>query len=158
MVFTRLGRRDYDKLSSWLRSDSQKYFDKAVRVLGYILPEAMYSRDKNTVDALLPELASAFWYWDSRVPRVPDWRTPEELDEKLVEREKMRDRRREVALLLERVRAHAGKLRSGHGGKKIKSKVTQVIEELERKWNLLAAKRTAEGVGEGPWEVLVLER
>jgi len=158
MVFKRLGRRDYDKLSSWLRSDAEKYFGKAVRVLGYILPEAMYARDKDTVDILMEELASAFWYWDKRVPRIPDWRSPEELNERLVERERMRDRRREIALLLERARLHASKLRSGHGGKRIAQKVVGAVDELERRWNLLAAKRTAEGVGEGPWEVLVLVR
>ena len=155
-------RKDVEKLVSWMRSDKKAYFMKGMRDLRNILPASIRAHDKLTAEELVRETVGAFWYWDKRVPRVKNWKKApkkEELESFVADREDMRGRRDEImALLMLAKEASDHAVSGGHEDKKRKGfalKIGAMIDDCEREWGLVAAKRIAEGEMGGKWIVRI---
>lgn len=152
-------RKDLDTFAEWLRSDKDQYFEKALRDLRSILPDAIRAYDRTTAERLVDELISSFWYWDKRVLPAKSRKEmrEEEFQQFLAEREKARARRDaliELLLLGREVTDHMRLKR--HGEKKhreLARHLGEKIDECERQWDLIVEKRIAEGEQADRWVV-----
>jgi len=154
-------RKDLAKITEYVRSEKDAYFEKAMRDLRSIGPEAIKTHDRTTAEKLVAELIRAFWHWDAKVPLAKSRKEmrEEEFERFLQEREKMRGRRDAVTELLLLLREVTDHMRSGrHGGKKEKGfarHLGEKIDECEMEWMLTAERRIAEGEQAGRWTVRV---
>lgn len=156
-------RKDLEKLVEWLHSDKDAYFEKAMRDLRSIGPDAVRARDRTTAEKLVDELVRAFWKWDAKVPLAKSRKEmgEGEFEQFVAKREKARGRRDSVIELLLILREVCDHMRGGkHSAKKgedFAGHLGRKIDECEREWAEKAAERVARGEQWGRWVVRVRE-
>ena len=131
-------RKDVTRMLQQLKTDDDKEFEHVAKVVQEIGSKAIQSKDSVTAHEIIDAVEDAFWFWDEKIPEIPEWKKiPEgELESYVDLRVKAKSRMGRLAEAMEVMHAYADKVHSGKRSD-VAVKARDRLDNMMSRWELI---------------------